>query len=464
MDPQQLGCSAAVSTSPRRVAFEVLTAVHVDDAYANLELPTAISWAKLSNRDAAFATELTYGVLRKQGSVDAVIAACSDRPKIDQPVQDVLRIGAYQLLFMRTPTHAAVDESVSLARTVVGQSVTSFVNAVLRKVAQHSWTEWVEILAKDAAPVDRLALEYSYPVWVIRTLADAYQCDATTVQPILQAGNEPAHVTLIARPGQCTVDELLAVPHVAPGNWSPLAAHIVRPTTDDETWSTNPGDIELVRSGRVGVQDEGSQLVALALTNAQVEGDEHNWLDMCAGPGGKAAILAGVAASRSIALTALEPIASRATLVEQSLEHAPGQHEVIVTDARTFTADHQFDRILIDAPCTGLGALRRRPESRWRKQPSDIPELTTLQGQLLDQASELVRIGGVVCYATCSPHIAETDAVVDAFIKRHPSFATIDVSATVPSLNLPENTHRVRLRPDIHGTDGMYFVLLRRNS
>ena len=453
-----------MSTTTRKVAFDVLTAVHVDDAYANLELPTAITWARLNNRDAAFATELTYGVLRKQGSVDAVISACSDRESIDQAVHDIIRLGAYQLLFMRTPSHAALNESVSLAREVVGQSVTGFVNAILRKVSRHTWDEWVELLSKDIQPVDRLALEYSYPVWVIRALADAYQCDATSIVPILQAGNEPAHVTLVARPGQVSIDEVMALPHVSAGKWSPLAVQLERPDSSEQSWSTNPGDIDLVRSGRVGVQDEGSQLVALALANAAVAGVEQRWLDMCSGPGGKAAILAGLSAERNISLTALEPIEARATLVENALLHAPGTHEVIVTDARDFTSSSSFDRILIDAPCTGLGALRRRPESRWRKQPSDIPVLSKLQGELLDQGSELVRVGGVMCYATCSPHIAETDSVVDAFLSRHANFATIDAAPCLPSLQLPENTHRVRLRPDIHGTDGMYFVLVRRIS
>ena len=451
-----------MSTKTRRVAFDVLTAVHVKDAYANLELPTAITWADLNNRDAAFATELTYGVLRKQGSVDAVIVACSNRDFIDQGVHDVLRLGAYQLLFMRTPSHAALNESVSLAREVIGQSVTGFVNAVLRKVAEHSWEEWVELLTQSAQPVDRLAIEYSYPVWVIRALADAYQCDAQSIVPILEAGNESAHVTLVARPGQSTIDDLLALEHVALGTWSPLAVQMLRPQDSDESWSTNPGDIEMVRSGRAGVQDEGSQLVALALTNVAVDGDEHYWLDMCSGPGGKAAILAGLAAEQNISLTALEPNEARAGLVDNALRHAPGEHEVIVTDAREFESDHSFDRILIDAPCTGLGALRRRPESRWRKQPGDIAVLAKLQGELLSHAATLVREGGVICYATCSPHIAETDSVVDAFLKHHANFETIAVNDSVPMLNLPENTHRVRLRPDIHGTDGMYFVLLRR--
>ncbi|NBV89821.1 MAG: hypothetical protein EBR84_00195 [Actinobacteria bacterium] len=458
-----------MSTKARNVAFAVINAVHEDDAYANLLLPSACSNANLTTRDAAFATELTYGTLRRQGSLDAVMGACSNREDIDIKVRDILRLGAYQLLFMRTPVHAAINEAVSMAREQVGTSVTGFVNAILRKIASQEWSDWREQLTKDVPAVERLAIEHSYPVWVIRALADAYQCDAETIVPILQAGNEPADVTLVARPGQCSVEELLEVPHVARGNWSPLAAKLLRPTESDKPWSANPADLLLVQTNRAGVQDEGSQLVALALANVLMAEPangqpEQHWLDMCSGPGGKAAILAGLAAERSITFTALEPNESRAKLVKNALWNAPGDPEVVVTDAREYATEKKFDRILVDAPCTGLGALRRRPESRWRKQPSDVPALTSLQTELLESAANLVTERGLIAYATCSPHVAETDQIVDKFLRNHSDFELVDLAPALPMLNLPAGTNKLRLRPDIHGTDGMYLAILRHTS
>ena len=453
------------SGATRRVAYNVLQAVHEKDAYSNLVLPAALDDLGVSARDAGLATEITYGTLRRQGTLDAVIDACASRTdSMDSSVRDVLRVGAYQLLFMRIPSHAAVDETVTLAREVAGMGASKFVNAVLRKISAKTWDEWLAELSEGRTPVEVLALEYSYPVWVIRSLADAYQCDLTSVREILAAGNEPAPVSLVAKPGQATVEELLDLPHVSPGAWSPIAATMLRPSGPDEKWSTRPGDIEAVRDNRIGVQDEGSQLVALALANVEIQGPQSHWLDMCAGPGGKAAILAGLANEAGADFTALEPIAARAHLVSNSLWNAPGDPKVVITDAREFDSEVEYDRILVDAPCTGLGALRRRPEARWRRQPSDVPPLTALQQELLTKASELVRVGGVVGYATCSPHLAETDSIVANFLKRNPNFEALDVSPVLPQLQLPAGSLSLRLRPDLHHTDGMFLALLRRTA
>jgi 16S rRNA (cytosine967-C5)-methyltransferase len=449
-----------VSFSARLVAFEVMQAVHNDDAYSNLLLPAAITNAKLDPRDSGFATELTYGGLRRQGSLDAVIKACSDREDIDSAVHDVLRIGAYQLLFMRVPDHAAVSETVDLARKVVGVGASKFVNAVMRKVATKDWPTWVDELTKDLAPVEKLSIEYSYPVWVIRVLADAYKCDGETIKPILEAGNTPASISLVARPGQFELADLLALPQVEKGNWSPLAGVMKR--VDGQ--SMKPGDLTAIQDNRVGVQDEGSQLVALALVNATVDQPESNWLDMCAGPGGKAAILAGFAPQHNAQLTAIEPIAGRARLVENSLRNAPGDPQVIVIDAREFETTQKFDRILVDAPCTGLGALRRRPEARWRKQPSDVAVLAKLQTELLAKAAQLIKAGGVIGYATCSPHIAETDSIVNDFMKNNPGFELMDISQALPQLNLPTGSTAMRLNPIVHETDGMYLALIKKSN
>lgn len=180
-----------------------------------------------------------------------------------------------------------------------------------------------------------------------------------------------------------------------------------------------PGAIDAVREGDAGVQDEGSQLVALALADAPLEGSDSRWLDACAGPGGKAALLAGLAAQRGATLLASEKQPHRAGLVAKALDGNPGPYQVIAADGtRPPWRPGSFDRVLVDVPCTGLGALRRRPEARWRRRPEDLDGFAPLQRALLRTALESVRVGGVVAYATCSPHLAETRAVVDDVLKR----------------------------------------------
>ena len=212
------------------------------------------------------------------------------------------------------------------------------------------------------------------------------------------------------------------------------------------------------------MQDEGSQLVALALAAAPLQGPDHRWLDGCAGPGGKAALLAALAAERGASLLAAEKLAHRAKLVERARAGGPGARRVVTVDGtRPAWRPGTFDRVLVDVPCTGLGALRRRPEARWRRRPEDLDWFAPLQRALLTQALRATRPGGVVGYATCSPHLAETRAVVDDVLKSE-SAEWIDARpllADVPELGEGPD---IQLWPHRHGTDAMYLALLRRTG
>jgi 16S rRNA (cytosine967-C5)-methyltransferase len=299
-----------------------------------------------------------------------------------------------------------------------------------------------------------LAFIYSYPEWVITELSQAYQVEGDELIALLVAGNTAPQVDLVARPGQFSIAELLGLPEVEPGRWSPLAARLK---------GGAPSDLPAVRTGAVGVQDEGSQLVALALSEVVPTCEDSTWLDMCAGPGGKAALLAGLAVAQNFDFIALEPSAARAQLVEKSLAGLNSSRTSVVNiDAREYQTQATVTRILVDAPCTGLGALRRRPEARWRRTSSDVPTLAALQTQLLDHAADLIAAGGVIAYSTCSPVLAETDAIVDAFLATHPNFNPISVEQILPTI--PNIAQRMRLRPDVHGTDGMFVALLHRIS
>ncbi len=456
----------------RILAFEAIRAVDERDAYANLVLPPLLKKARenpdFDARDAALATELVYGTLRRQGTYDAIIAACIDRPlrEVDPPVLDVLALGAHQLLGTRIPTHAAVSASVELARVVLGDGRARFVNAVLRKISQDDLDAWLERVAPpyDEDAEDHLAVVHSHPRWVVTALWDSLGGGRAGIEDLLEADNERPEVTLVARPGRSTADELLAAvgeESALPGRWSPYAVRMAE--------GGEPGALDAVREGRAGVQDEGSQLVAIALANAPLEGSDTRWLDGCAGPGGKAALLGALAAQRGASLLAAEKQPHRARLVERALAGNPGPYQVVAADGtRPPWLPGVFDRVLVDVPCSGLGALRRRPEARWRRRPEDLEGFAPLQRSLLREALSAVRVGGVVAYATCSPHLAETRVVVDDVLRGRggdPVEAEwLDARPLMPQVPALGDGPDVQLWPHLHGTDAMYLALLRRTG
>jgi 16S rRNA (cytosine967-C5)-methyltransferase len=438
------------------VAYEALRAVDERDAYANLVLPSLLNERDLEPRDAALATELVYGTLRFQGTYDAILAECADRPPdaMDRGLRDVLRLGAHQLLATRIPTHAAVSATVELARAVAGDGPSRFANAVLRKVSIRDLATWLEEVAPPLHedPVRHLAIVHAHPTWVVSAIRDAFGGDLDETAALLAADNVRPPVTLVARPGRCDIEELLAA-GAERGRFSPYAATL--PQGD-------PSAIKAVRQGRAGVQDEGSQLMALALASAPLAGSDGNWLDLCAGPGGKAALLASLAQERGARLLAVERQPHRARLVAKATSATA---DVVTADGtRPAWPPGIFDRVLVDVPCTGLGALRRRPEARWRRSPDDLGALRPLQKALLASALEAVRPGGVVAYVTCSPHLAETRAVIADALRRHPGTEQLDARALLPGIPKLGDGPHVQLWPHQHGTDAMFLAVLRRQE
>jgi 16S rRNA (cytosine967-C5)-methyltransferase len=464
------------SSDPARLAaYTVLRAV-AGGAYANLVLPKELRDKGIRGRDAAFATELTYGATRLRGLYDPIIAAAAGRgvDQIDDNVLDTLRLGAHQLLGMRVAAHAAVDQSVGLARLVNGASAGGFVNAVMRRISEKDLQTWIAQVVPTEDPIAALSVLHSHPQWIVRALraalighgASTPQTVDADLQALLISDNAAAKVALVARPGLCEVEELTRA-GAAPSLLSPVGAVLD---------SGDPGSISAVRSGRAAVQDEGSQLVALAMATAQVStGAEHEkWLDLCAGPGGKAALLATLGAARGATLFANEISEHRTDLVRQTLDAAidSGIEVMIGTgDGREIGEDEPetYDRVLVDAPCTGLGALRRRPEARWRRTTADLVELGSLQRALLVSAIEATRPGGIIGYATCSPHLAETRFVVSDVTKRRPDVEIVDARDLFRDTDGCRVEHLgqgpfVQLWPHLHGTDAMFFCLLRKRA
>ncbi|NUP29001.1 MAG: rRNA small subunit methyltransferase B [Nocardia sp.] len=436
----------------RAVALETLRAVRDRDAYANLVLPALLREYRVEGRDAALATELGYGACRALGVLDAVIADCAGRAieEIDGSLLDILRLGTYQLLRTRVEPHAAVHTSVEFARAESGSGRAGFVNAVLRRVTERSPAEWIARLAP-GDPVGRLAFEYAHPMWIARAFADALGADAGELADLLAADDARPLVHLVARPGDITAEELALVTGGEEGRWSPYAVYLE---------GGDPGALEPVREGMAAVQDEGSQLVALALTRAALHGEDGGrWLDLCAGPGGKTALLGALADIDGYRVDAVEPARHRAELVRTATKGLPV--EVHIVDGRDSGLSPGYDRILVDAPCTGLGALRRRPEARWRRTPGDIADLVTLQRELLTAAWDLLRPGGVLVYSTCSPHLPETVAVVADTVRRTGA-EQLDARPLLPGVTGLGAGPAVQLWPHRHGTDAMFAAALRK--
>jgi len=534
---------------PRRTAYDVLAAVRDREAYANLLLPKLLAERGLAGRDAALATELAYGTLRGRGTYDAVLAACSDRPldKLDPPVLDVLRLGAHQLLNTRVGAHAAVATSVDLAKSVIGPRVSGYVNAVLRRVATRDLPAWLDIVAPDLANDGDgyLAVRYSHPRWIVAayraalgeaadapapptfvptappepeppatgentapstvgshaagtTAASASDAEppaaeegtapptapgaaepaggapVTELAAALAAGNARPRVTMATFPSGPPREDVMP-PDAEPGRWSPYA------------FTLKSGDpAPLTESGAAAVQDEGSQLAAIALSQAPVtlrtsrgqgrdpgqdKGEAERWLDMCAGPGGKSRMLYGLAAASGATLVAAELHPHRAALVADALSRVgragmPPPEVVVADGTHPAWPDGSFDRVLVDVPCSGLGALRRRPEARWRKSEADLKELTALQRDLLRSALAAVRPGGVVGYVTCSPVPAETRDVVTDVAASAPGVEILDAPAVLSNVPGTRSASPLfaQLWPHRHGTDAIFIALLRRTT
>ena len=432
----------------RLLVYDILKEVNRSDGYSNLLLPQALTTSNFEQRDKGFATELLYGTLRMQGRHDYIAAQVSDRPwsEVDSGIVDVVRLGAHQLFEMRVPSHAAVSATVELARKVLGESKASFVNALLRKMSAQSLDQWLAPAKLISDPVERLSIIYSHPEWIVSAYFDLLR-DFTEVESLLSANNLAATPTIVWWPGRSSAEELISL-GAQPTKYSDYGMKI----------DGAPSTLEAVRHRRAGVQDEGSQLVAQIF--AKVVSNQDNWLDLCAGPGGKAALLSSLAKESGKKFTANEISAPRAKLVEQVI----GGARLLVGDGRNIaTLGEKYGAILADVPCTGLGALRRRPEVRWRRTVADLRELTQLQRELSDAAISVLEDGGFFGYATCSPHLAETSIAVSDILRKHPELELVDLQPYLPAdLNSAMRDKSLSLWTHRHETDAMFLAVFRK--
>lgn len=432
----------------RLIAYNLIHQVNREGAFANIRLPELLRSSNCDERDRAFATELAYGTLRMQGKHDYAIKSKIDRSfdSLDPEVIDLLRLGIHQIFEMRVPDHAAVDATVELARYVAGEGKSSYINAILRSLLR-------EPPKFDEIP--DLSIRFSHPDWIISALRDVLK-DESRLENLLIAHNTPTAPHLVAWPGKSDREELL----LEGGEKISENAYAVRATK-------MPASYSAVHERRAGVQDLGSQLISEIFYNTSGENEYLNWLDMCAGPGGKAAMVNNLLSAfrPKDHFTANEPTEHRAELVS----HVVPSKQVISFNGQDLpNLGKRYDRIMIDAPCSGLGALRRRPESRWNKNLSDLKGLVTLQRELLDAGSELLSPHGIIAYVTCSPHRSETTAQVADFLYRHKDFALLSIEPFIPvtaqGMAFLQEDGTVQMWSDIHGTDSMFMALFTRTN
>lgn len=427
--------------APRRAAQKVLAQVR-DGRPFDAALDDAV--ARLPDPDRRLVHELAAGILRARTEIDRLLAPHVTRgwEAVDPVLQDVLRIGAYQLVRLeRVPAHAAVSTSAELARELAGQRSVGFVNAVLRKVAaEPSLFAPDEPTGTDAAA---LAAAQSHPEWLVARWADRFGADETAR---LLAWNNRVP-PLVLQPARSSQDELVArweragVP-VAPAPWG----------AGLRTDRRRPDELPGFDEGAFFVQDPAQALVAWYAgfpARATV-------LDLCAAPGGKATALGRSAGL----LAALEIHPRRAARLRENLERAGrGQEHVVIGDAR-HAPFRAAPAVLLDAPCLGTGTLARNPDARWRVSAEALTALAARQAELLDAAAPLVAPGGLLVYATCSLEPEENDRQVDAFLARAPAFAREAVEDFPAALLAPSGD--LRILPQRHGMDGAYAARLRR--
>ena len=446
------GFSKPKPGAARLLSFDLVSQVNRNGAFANLRLPELLSESDLDLRDRSFVTELAYGTLRMQGKHDFAISLKADRPinELDEKIVDLLRLGIHQIFEMRVPIHAAVGETVEVARAVAGESKASYVNALLRSIS--SDLDLYEAVKSDEKlpAIEKLSILYSHPTWIINAYFDQLK-DWNAVEELLRINNMPVAPHIVAWPGKSSVEEILQVG----GDKLPIGTFSVLS-------NSLPNDYPAIKDKRAGIQDMGSQLVA-EIFFATKNDSPLKWLDLCAGPGGKAALLHNLLLTEkpNDLFLANEPTSHRADLVARVVP----KNKVISLDGRDSQSfGEKFDRILIDAPCSGLGALRRRPEARWRRSLNDLKELLPLQRDLIDSAYEMLNPGGIIGFATCSPLLAETKSQILDAKYRHKDLEILDIAQFSPSGSTGVNPDgSLQLWTHLDGSDSMFMALLQKS-
>ncbi len=439
-----------MSTSSRTIAVEVLHRVFFDGAFSHIALSHALDDSKLSPRDQGLTTELVYGTLARKRTIDAVLSRFVNRSidTLDRPVLLALRLAAYQLIYLdRVPAHAAVDESVEIAKEHCGRGAAGFTNGVLRSMLRKKrrWNPWDDVDAQKD-PVRHLGLRYSLPDWISAMLIEQHGTDNARRVARALGARPPLYFRALQAVPEPLPDGLSEVDAVDGALRAEQMSAAIRQHVDD---------------GRLVVQDLGSQLVGHFAEPSEAT----EILDACAGLGGKTLHLAALAGDNA-QITAVDPMGSKldrlsATIADTALEDR-------ITTLTSTLADlskenSAFDLVLVDAPCSGIGVIRRHPETRWRRGPKDVENRARLQAKLLRQAAHHVSPGGLLVYAVCSFSDAEGRQQIEAFLEEQDHFQREPLSEDdeIDWSRYTDEAGDLRLNPADHDTDAFYAARLR---
>lgn len=442
------------AVNPRRQALRVLTEVFEQGAYSNLALKAALQ--TMDARDAALVKQLVFGTVTYRQSLDYLLGRWLTRPlaTLDAQVRNVLRLGLYQIIYLGTPDHAAVSESVNLARAVSHQGAAGLVNAILRRaVRERERLPW----PKTDDPVHDLAIRHSFPVWMVQRWVQ--RLGQTGTEAFCLAQNQAPAVELRVNSLQSNVPKLL---QTLAAQGVEVKPHPLIPTSVQVSGASLP-NLPALAAGDCTVQGAASTLVGL------VVGPQPGELvyDLCAAPGGKAIHLAELMADEG-QVVAVDSHPGRLRLIAEAASRMQVRSvQSVAADARTLSpAEWRLaDRVLVDAPCSGMGVIRRKPDIRWHRTEEDILELQALQLEILAAAASVVRPGGILVYSVCSTEPEETEAVVHQFLSRHPQFSPADwpedLQTTFPGRILQG---RLTTYPHLDDLDGFYICRFQRAS
>lgn len=444
---------------PRKLAWDVIHRVDREKAHANVLLDQVLRKAALKDLDRAFITELAYGTLRWRGKIDHVISQFSSKPisKLDPEILNIIRMGVYQLLFLRTPSNAAVDESVKLSKNFTSGKASGFVNAVLRAVDRDRDKIVYPVKGKDLIPY--LSIEHSHPKWMVSQFVKMIGEEET--EKLLEANNVLAQVTVRANTLTISREELRKQLLEEDGIESVPTPY----SPDGLILKDSPPvrQLSAINRGLLVVQDEASQLVARLLN------PKPGWeiLDVCAAPGIKATHLAAIMNNQG-SVESVDQSISRLTLIEDNARRLGAK----IVKARQGDATgplkyqrNSFHAVLVDPPCSDLGIIRRHPDVKWIKSPERILELAEIQEKILFTSSKYLKAGGVLVYSICTISEKESEEVVRTLIDKSKMWSIEPAQEIIPeAADCCTKEGFLKTYPHKQGMDGFFAVRLRRSG
>lgn len=447
-----------MTKTPRQIALEVINRVHTTGSYANILLPKKLARTDLDSRDKAFITELTYGTLRAKGTLDWIIKQFSKQKiaKIPDMVLDLVRMSVYQIFYMDVPDHAVVNEAASMAKNNFHIGIVSFINGLLRGIIRGkdsiSWPN------RTSDPAIYLSIIYFHPQWMVESWIDEFGFDEA--EALCKANNRSSKLTIrvnkLKTTSKVLADSLQKKDwKVEPGQYADEALHI-----------KGGGDISKTREFKEGlfyVQDESSMLASHVLSPQPDE----TILDVAAAPGGKTTHIAQLMDNHGN-IIAVDANPNRINLLKQNLQRLGIKNvQLINADATKLKSviRQPVDRILVDAPCSGLGVLARRPDARWNKTPEQIIELSNIQVDILTAVADLLKPGGVMVYSVCTLTERETSLAVERFLHIRQDY---DIDNVSPFLfaDIRDDVYNgmIQLMPNRHNVDGLFIARLKRRE